>query len=184
MITIAASRKTAFACSARVVHIDAVCLCFFCIVIIVYPTLLSSSTCRCPARGHPINLRPSAKNSPHIQSRRERYSRIGKIRGEFQRQKGRIILITKEGQGHQLLRGSKAAGAAMPEHGRDHDANISLISSAVYIDILLVLVQMPIFSASLIRPSRKSGWAMLMSASARSHVDLPFSMAAPYSVTI
>lgn len=43
--------------------------------------------------------------------------------------------------------------------------------------------QMPIFSASCISSSRKSGWAMLISASARCQVDIPFTMILPYSVT-
>ena len=48
---------------------------------------------------------------------------------------------------------------------------------------LLVFFQMPMCSACLIRSSRKEGWAMLMSSSARSQVVLPFRSAAPYSVT-
>ena len=47
---------------------------------------------------------------------------------------------------------------------------------------LLVCVQMPIFSAALIRSSLKSGCAMLISISARSQVVRPFRFAAPYSV--
>ena len=43
---------------------------------------------------------------------------------------------------------------------------------------------MPIFSASLIRSSLKSGCAMLIKLSALCHVDLPFRFAAPYSVTM
>ena len=48
---------------------------------------------------------------------------------------------------------------------------------------LLVFFQMPMRSACLMRSSRKEGWAMLMSSSARSQVVLPFRSAAPYSVT-
>ena len=48
---------------------------------------------------------------------------------------------------------------------------------------LLVFFQMPMCSACLMRSSRKEGWAMLMSSSARSQVVLPFRSAAPYSVT-
>ena len=47
---------------------------------------------------------------------------------------------------------------------------------------LLVCVQIPIFSAALIRSSLKSGCAMLISISALSHVVRPFRFAAPYSV--
>ena len=51
-------------------------------------------------------------------------------------------------------------------------------------DYLLALRQMFIFSASLTRPSRRSGWATLIRASARCQVDLPARSATPYSVTI
>jgi len=43
--------------------------------------------------------------------------------------------------------------------------------------------QMPIFSASRTRSSRKSGWAIEMIASALSQVDLPLRLTMPYSVT-
>lgn len=43
--------------------------------------------------------------------------------------------------------------------------------------------QIPIFSASRTSSSRKSGCAIEMRASARSHVDLPFRFTIPYSVT-
>ena len=49
--------------------------------------------------------------------------------------------------------------------------------------ILLALDQMPIFSASRISSSRKSGCAMEIMASARSQVVRPFRFTLPYSVT-
>lgn len=48
---------------------------------------------------------------------------------------------------------------------------------------LLLLRHRPIFSASAISCSRKSGWAMLIRASARSQAVRPFRRATPYSVT-
>ena len=49
---------------------------------------------------------------------------------------------------------------------------------------LLLFLQMCISSAFLTSSSRKSGWAMLMSASARSQVDRPLRFTMPYSVTM
>ena len=49
---------------------------------------------------------------------------------------------------------------------------------------LLEFFQIPIFSASLIRSSLKSGCAILIKSSALSHVDLPLRSTSPYSVTI
>lgn len=48
---------------------------------------------------------------------------------------------------------------------------------------LLLLLQMFIFSASLISSSRKSGCAMEIRASALCHADKPFKLTLPYSVT-
>lgn len=49
---------------------------------------------------------------------------------------------------------------------------------------LLLLRQIPISPALLINSSRKSGWAMEISASALCHKALPFKEAIPYSVTM
>ena len=52
-----------------------------------------------------------------------------------------------------------------------------------FVQRLLLLRHRPIFSASAISSSRKSGWAMPISASARSQAVSPFRRAMPYSVT-
>ena len=49
--------------------------------------------------------------------------------------------------------------------------------------ILLLRFHIFIFSASFIKSSRKSGWAMLINNSARSQAVRPFKFTIPYSVT-